>query len=117
MHDFTADIDIRQNTYKWGPYVAMFTGGIPSGTTINGVKIRAYVGNLTPDENLTNKMDYANLIIDTDTISYDTDMVWWYTKYNHTLAGKTLTLVFDITDSNGGKYTFYLYRVIVRNTK
>ena len=117
MHDFTADIDIRQNTYKRGPYVAMFTGGISPGTTVNGVKIRAYVGNITPDEDLTAKMDYASLIIDTNTVSYDTDMVWWYTKYNHTLAGKTLTLVFDITDSNRGKYTFYLYRVIVRNTK
>lgn len=66
--------------------LAMFTGGISSGTTIKGVKIRAYVGNLTPDENLTNKMDYANLIIDTNTVSYDTDVVWWYTKYNHTAS-------------------------------
>ncbi|MDL2275595.1 hypothetical protein LJC22_05675 [Desulfosarcina sp. OttesenSCG-928-G10] len=116
MSDFDVqmNIDLRHTTQGWGDFVVDFEDGLPPKTEVTGVAIRAYAGRVTPDIDLSEQDDVANLIVDQNAVFSAGYKVYWRMQYSPDLAGKNVTLVFDITITTGGHHPFYAYRVRVR---
>lgn len=113
--DFNADIELRYFTDQWGPYSIDLTGGLPDGVIIVGVDIKAYAGRVEPKADLTDLTDLAGEVIEAGSVNYSESSVWWRMQYppEASLKGQKLTLIFEVTTSDGGRHPFYLYKVKV----
>lgn len=113
--DYEADIELRYYTDNWGPFSIDLSGGLKGDAVIAGVNIMAYAGRIGTSDDLPTLVDVAEQVIETGSIGFADTSVWWRMQYpqDQSLKGAKLTLVFDVTTSDGGRYPFYLYRVRV----
>ena len=123
MPDFpVSTIEIRYSTVKWGPYNFDLTEALPSGTVIDEVVVRSFLGKLDKGDSLDTEdaEETTSDIIETDLTSVESnttvDVFFKFptgeTDY-YSESGVIHTLVFEITLDTLGEYPFYFHQVVI----
>ena len=107
------DVEIRTCTDLWGIFQFELSGGIPVGTTISDVTVKAYLGRLTSEDDLTAATDISALMIDpayVPIITSDTIINVRFQYPGDDYRGNRATIVFNITLAvSNATYCFYCH--------
>jgi len=107
------DVEIRVCTDLWGIFQFNLDSGIPVGTVISAVTVKAYVGRLTAEDDLTAAVDISAVLIDPAYVPIITDDVVINVRFQYPgddYRGNRATIVFDIELAvSGATHCFYCH--------
>ena len=118
-------IQINYFSDYWGPFTFTLPiesaagandGMIPFGDSVASVNVRSFLGKLSIDDDLSEATEVTDLVDPTftPTVTSDTVTVRLQCPASSALAGKKLTLVFEITTTSGAKNAFFFHYVKVK---
>lgn len=115
MADFDKEsIEVRYYTDLWGVYGFNFSPGLPTGSNISAINLRAFVGSVGPSSTLASETEINDLIDPAFTPATDspTNVL---VKFQYPIAtdykGEKVTLIFELDLSAGAKHPFYFQYV------
>ena len=115
MADFeTGTIEIRYNSNAYGPFSFDFTDALFPGVTISSAVVRAFLGNVSKKDDLTDETELTTTLIETASTSVSSATVNVYFQYpGTTYLNQKATLVFELTLSNGAVHALYYQYVYI----
>ena len=120
----TVALKITYYSDYWGPFTFTFPiessagandGMLPYGDSISSVNVRSFIGKLDASDDLDTETEVTDLVDPsfTPVTTDNTVTLRLQCPADTTLSGKKLTLIFEITTTNGGKNAFYFQYVKV----
>jgi hypothetical protein len=115
MSDFDyGTIEIRYNSENYGPFNFDFEDMAPPGTTIFGVSVKSYFGNVKVGDLLSSQTETTSDLIDTGLIGINGDYtVDVYFNYPTVAYEGNHTVFFEITWDNTAVHAYTFYKVLV----
>ena len=120
MIHFNIDIQIDNYVDAWGHYVFKFPicstavtndGVLPYDTTISSVNVKAYLGRIDEQTDLSTATEVTTLIEASPQIQNDDEVAIYLQHPGATHVNKKIGLVFELILSEGQKKSFYGYYI------
>lgn len=119
MPDFQRqDIEVRYASDSYGPHKFDMTDAIPSGTTLDSVTVRSFLGKVDKEDDLSAETETTSELIDAvASMVVSNTEIEVYFEYPSTAAwksgGKKHTVVLEVTFANGGVHPYFFHYVKV----
>ena len=118
MRHFELDIKLDNYADSWGHFLFNFpicssennnNGILPHNTTITSATVRAFVGLIDENTDISTATEITTMIEATPSIQGDNEIILFLQHPGATYNNKKASLVFELTLSGGQKKSFYGY--------